>query len=327
MLKKIGKSALFFILMLVISALIIVIAVSRPTLVNSVEDQTELFVDKDILQKHVIYLSETAYPRNYINTDNLNIVADYIKNELSPYSEDISFQPYKVGERTYKNVIVKFGPDTDEIIIIGAHYDTHSDLPGADDNASGVAGLIELGRLLSTIELKRQVLLIGYTLEEPPFFNTEHMGSYVHAASIKNKTVKLMVSLEMIGYFSDEPNSQKFPIDLMGLIYPTVGNYIAVVDTLLANNAAGLKSSINKYTDLPAYSINAPSTIVGVDFSDHKNYWAFGYPAVMLTNTSFYRNTKYHTTQDTHDRLNYDLMAKVVYGLFKYVEKIGRESL
>ncbi|MCJ8312492.1 MAG: M28 family peptidase [Saccharospirillaceae bacterium] len=325
MLKKIFKTALIIILMLTACVLIIVIIISRPTFVTKVEDKTELFVDKDKLQQHVVFLSETAVPRDFYNPENLDNVADYIKNEFSMFADDIEFQQYVVGERSYRNVITKFGPQTDEIIIIGAHYDAHSTLPGADDNASGVAGLIELGRLLSTIELKQQVLLIAYTLEEDPFFNTQYMGSYVHAASIKNKTVKIMISFEMIGFFSDEPNSQKYPIDLLGLIYPTVGNYIGIVDSIGSNNAVGIKSSINKYTDLPAYSINAPSGIDGLDLSDHRSYLGFGYPAVMVTDTAYYRNTKYHTRQDTYDRLNYELMAKVVYGVFKYVEEIGNE--
>lgn len=187
-----------------------------------------------------------------------------------------------------------------------------------------MAGLIELGRLLSSVALERQVLLVAYTLEEPPFFASETMGSYVHASSLTSKKVKIMISLEMIGYFSDDPNSQNFPISLMSLIYPSQGNYIAIVDRLTANDAVRLKSAINKYTDLPAYSINAPASIVGVDFSDHRSYWHFGFPAIMVTDTSFYRNTAYHTKHDTHDRLNYVLMAKVVYGVFKYVQEIAR---
>ncbi len=171
--------------------------------------------------------------------------------------------------------------------------------------------------------MQHQVILVAYTLEEPPHFASKHMGSYVHASSVQDKKVKLMISLEMIGYFNNEANSQRFPISALSLLYPTQGNYIVVVDQFKNNDAVGLKSAINKYTDLPAYSINAPKSLVGIDYSDHRSYWKFDFPAVMVTDTSFYRNNAYHTPQDTHDRLNYQSMAKVVYGVFKHLEDIA----
>lgn len=216
-------------------------------------------------------------------------------------------------------MIAKFGPDSGAVIIVGAHYDTYANLPGADDNASGVAGLLELAKLLSTATLPTQVHLVAYTLEEPPYFATQHMGSYVHAASLQELDVKLMISLEMIGYFSEEENSQRYPINAMKLLYPSKGNFIAIVDEITGQRGAELKAAINKYTGLPAHSINAPRAMRGIDFSDHRNYWAFGIPAVMVTDTAFYRNDAYHTAEDTHDRLNYELMAEVVYGVFKYL--------
>ena len=149
------------------------------------------------------------------------------------------------------------------------------------------------------------------------------MGSAVHAKSLYDREIriKLMISLEMIGYFSDEEGSQDFPIKLMGLLYPNKGNYIAVVDQMFANNAGKLKTSINTYTSVPAYSINAPRSIPGVDFSDHMYYWNYGYPAVMITDTAFYRNKNYHTPNDTYEKLNYEKMSEVVYGVFKFLEK------
>ncbi len=299
------------------------LAITRPIYVSSVKDETDDFVEADNLVRHVRYLSEEAIPRSSKYPENLDKAAEYIKQELLSFTNEVSFQNYDVNNIGYKNVIASFGPDTDEVIVVGAHYDAFLRLPGADDNASGVAGLIELGRLLQSTELQHQVLLVAYSLEEPPHFAGESMGSYVHASSIENKKIKMMISLEMIGYFSDEPNSQSFPVSVMKLLYPTQGNYIAIVDKFRSNDAVGLKSAINKYTELPAYSINAPRSIVGIDFSDHRSYWAFGHPAVMVTDTSFYRNKAYHTKRDTYDRLNYQLMAKVVFGVFKYVQELS----
>ena len=168
--------------------------------------------------------------------------------------------------------------------------------------------------------------LVAYTLEEPPYFATEKMGSYVHASSMKNVDVKLMVSLEMIGYFSEEMGSQTYPVKLMNLFYPNKGNFIAIVDGLTTNNAVGLKTAINRYTNLPAYSINAPKSLTGIDFSDHRSYWSFGFPAIMITDTAFYRNEAYHTTEDTYDRLNYESMAKVTFGLFMYIKELNEDT-
>ncbi|WNO09531.1 M28 family peptidase [Teredinibacter sp. KSP-S5-2] len=326
MLSRMIKISLYVIATLSVCSIGIVLLISRPTYVFSVDDKTEEFIDLEKLKEHVLHLSTTFVPRNSSNLEDLNSASEYIKNKLSETTKNVTYQEYNVGDRRYRNVIASFGPETEEVTIVGAHYDAYSELPGADDNASGVAGLIELGRLLNTVELKQQVLLVAYTLEEPPYFASENMGSFVHASSLEGKKVRIMISLEMIGYFSDKPDSQDFPISLLSLVYPNQGNFIAIVDKFKTNDAVGLKSSINKYTDLPAYSINAPINIVGIDFSDHRNYWHFGYPAVMVTDTSFYRNKAYHTEHDTYDRLNYKLMAKVVFGVFKYVQEINGKT-
>ena len=281
-----------------------------------------LFVTPDDLKNRVIFLSQNALPRDSKHPDKLNKAADYIKTQFEQYSANVSYQTYLAGKHEFKNVIAEFGPDTADVIIVGAHYDAYGEHPAADDNASGVSGLIELGKLLQGVNLKNKVQLVAYTLEEPPHFGSEYMGSFVHASSLhENKTqVKLMISLEMIGYFSELPKSQSFPIPLLNLFYPNKGNFIAIVDRLWANDAAPLKVAINNYTSLDAYSINAPSQIPGIDYSDHRNYWLFDYPAVMVTDTSFYRNHHYHHAEDTYEKFNYEQMAKVIYGVFKYIQ-------
>jgi len=298
--------------------------IARPIYVSAQVDVTESYIDPLNLQRHVMFLSETMAPRSFSDLDNLNRVADYIHNEFSQTSKRVSFQHFQAQKIDYKNVIATFGPASDDVMVIGAHYDAYSDLPGADDNASGIAGLLELARLLSHLDLSasgRQIMLVAYSLEEPPYFASNKMGSYIHAESLQGKNVELMISLEMIGYFNEQEGSQDYPLPLMSLFYPNKGNFIAVVDSLGSNNAVAVKKAINQYTDLSAYSINAPSVVQGINFSDHRNYWDFGYPAVMITDTAFYRNKAYHTVDDTYERLNYQQLARVVFGVYKFIEQ------
>lgn len=321
------KSLFRILLLLSFCVALIFVVIARPAFVNKKKDESLDYVDPFILQRHVMFLSTTAAPRSFADPYNLNRVADYIHSNFSQQSANVSFQHFQAQDIDYKNVIAEFGPKSDNVIVIGAHYDAYSDLPGADDNASGIAGLLELARLFNTLKFSAaspQIILEAYSLEEPPYFASEKMGSYIHAESLQGKNVELMISLEMIGYFSEEQDSQTYPLPIMHLFYPDKGNFIAVVDGLMTNNARALKMAVNEYTSLSAYSINAPAVLKGVNFSDHRNYWAFGYPAVMLTDTSFYRNTAYHTPEDTYERLHYPHLARVVYGVFKFIEqKIG----
>ena len=326
--KKIINSFFRISIVFVISLTLLWMVISRPVYTSKELIEPEFSVDLKSLKTHVFFLSETLKPRNSENIQNLDKAANYIYENLIVSTSNVTFQKYEVNGKEYKNVIASFGPESNEVIVIGAHYDAYETHSGADDNASGIAGLIELGKLLGSQKLNNRVMLVAYTLEEPPFFSTENMGSFIHANSLKKKNIKIkiMISLEMIGYFSNENESQEYPVPMLSLFYPTKGNFIAVVDQLMSNNAVSVKSSINEYTNLPAYSINAPSYIPGIDFSDHRNYWQLDYPAVMVTDTAFYRNYAYHTSEDTYVRLNYENMGKVVYGIFKYIQKIDRKT-
>lgn len=304
------------------------IFIARPANFASGYHVPECRVDPLLLKDHVRKLSVDFVPRDSNHPENLLRAAEYIKNALRPSAANVALQSFKVQKQQFVNVVAEYGPETEEVFVVGAHYDVFSNLPGADDNASGVAGLIELGKLLQHLELRNRVELVAYSLEEPPYFASSDMGSAVHARSLQEqgKKVKLMIALEMIGYFSDEKDSQQYPAKLLELLYPSRGTFIAVVDQVVSNQARKVKSAINRFTDLPAYSINAPSFVPGIDFSDHRNYWAEGYPAVMVTDTAFYRNHAYHTENDTCDKLNYEKMAKVVYGIFKHIQAINESS-
>lgn len=310
------------IVFIVVCILLGFVAITWPNFPISNSPTPSDSVSAEALSAHVRYLSETCLPRDHENTQNLDKAAHYIQDSLNKSTEHVALQTFTAKGKNYNNVVAIYGPESEEIYVVGAHYDAYAELPGADDNASGVAGLIELGNLLGKTALKSRIILVAYTLEEPPYFRTEQMGSAVHAQSLAvNKTnVKLMISLEMIGYFTDEKNSQEFPIPIMRWLYPSEGNYIAVIDQLFANDASAIKKAINTHTNVPAYSINAPRSIPGVDFSDHMNYWNRDFPAVMVTDTAFYRNKNYHTPEDTFEKLDYEKMAQVVYGVFKYLE-------
>ncbi len=275
------------------------------------------------LEEHVRFLTETVHPRNYEETKNINAAADYIKQQLQKTGVEVSEQFFEAGGKRYRNISAHFGPKQESVMIIGAHYDSFSSTPGADDNASGVAGLLELALLLKNNPPAHAVELVAYTLEEPPFFQTENMGSAVHARSVKaaNRPVKVMISLEMIGYFNDEAGSQEYPISLMRAAYPTKGNYIGVIGQFSdIKETKRVKALMAGATDLPVYSINASTIVQGLDFSDHRNYWAEGYQAVMITDTAFFRNKNYHELTDTADTLDYHRMAKVVQGTYAVVQ-------
>jgi Zn-dependent M28 family amino/carboxypeptidase len=272
------------------------------------------------LREHVKILSESNPPRNFAHPQSLDKTAEYIAKKFEESGLVPQMQEFKVGKETYRNVIVRLGPDTGEYLVIGAHYDVCDDLPGADDNASGTAGLLELARLLGSLKdkLKRPVELVAYTLEEPPNFRSKNMGSYIPAQSMRlaNKNIKLMISLEMIGYFRNEMWSQKYPISAFYLLYPWVGNFINLIARPQEWGVMReVKSIFVAATDLPVRSANIPRIVRGMDFSDHLSYWSLDFPAMMITDTSFMRNQNYHRAEDLPETLDYRRMAEVVNGV------------
>lgn len=283
-------------------------------------------VDQTLLRRYVKALSVDYVPRDYTHPDQLDAAAGYIKTQFKKMGLNVEEQKFRVGGNEYQNLTVEFGPHSGTKIIVGAHYDAAGPYPGADDNASGVAALLELARLLRNQPLAKNITLVAYTLEELTPYGLDTMGSYRHAARERNNKseIELMIALEMLGYYTDRPDSQSYPLKLLHLFYPQRGNFIAVVDQLFSAWGRKIKIAMSRTADIPVYSINAPRFIRGVDFSDHRNYWEQGYPAVMITDTAFYRNLTYHTQADTFDRLNYQKMAEVVYGLYAFlIESAG----
>lgn len=288
----------------------------------------------DRLEAHVRMLTETLTPRDFGHRDNLNRVADYLCREFEAAGARVSRQPFRVQKLfEVQNVRAFFGSADLSLprVIVGAHYDAFNDYPGADDNASGVAGLLELARLLGQVpgkDLALPIELVSWCLEEPPFFRTPEMGSAVHARRLKvqGSPVKLAISLEMIGCFSDARGSQSFPVPFLRFYYPGRGDFITVVGDFANRKAVKqIRNAMRGATVLPVHSINAPRGLPGIDFSDHANYWNQGYAALMITDTAFYRNHRYHTATDTADTLDYGRMACVVAGTCEAVLRLARK--
>jgi Zn-dependent M28 family amino/carboxypeptidase len=275
----------------------------------------DVTIDAVALERHVRALAVRYYPRSIDNHAQLEAAGDYVLAEMRAAGAAAETQFVDVDGKQYRNFIARFGPADGPLLVIGAHYDSCGDTPGADDNASGVAALLELTRLLAAEPPTQSVELVAYTLEEPPYFRTESMGSFWHARELarQGREVRLMLSLETIGFYRDAPDTQEFPAPGVGLLYPDVGNFIAVVGAFRDFGAMRrVKGLFAGASDLPVETINAPASVPGVDFSDHASYWRFGMPAVMVTDTAFLRNPHYHAAGDTPETLDYARMAKVV---------------
>ncbi len=300
----------------------------------------------DRLKQHVNHLAQTIGERHFGRPGRLDLAADYIDGKWREAEYDPLFQKFTLTHpplvskwRTrhgfdkkalsFRNVIAKLKGASDENIIVGAHYDTASGTPGADDNASGIAVLIEVARFLKkkylaggaplagAAPLKKNVTFVAFTNEEPPFSRTSAMGSahFVKSALQKDEKIDFMLCLEMVGFYIDQPRSQSYP-PFLKYFYPDRGNFIAVVGNLRSRSyVKQVKQIFEQETRIAVESLSAPRWVRGVDFSDHMNFWARGIPAVMITDTAFYRNPHYHQPSDTLQTLDFEKMAEVATGI------------
>ncbi|HTR05026.1 MAG TPA: M28 family peptidase [Thermoanaerobaculia bacterium] len=293
---------------------------TQPVVSRRVTRGGEAPPDPARIERRVRKLVEEFHPRDGGHPENMQRAAEWIAGELRAAGGAVSEQRFETAGAAYVNVVAAYGPDTPEVVVVGAHYDVAGEMPGADDNASGVAGLLELAELLSGATPSRRVELVFFALEEAPYFGTPGMGSEVYASALEKsgRRVRAMLCLEMIGCFTDAPGSQQLPFGVLKLFYPTRGNFVAVVGSA---GGAGIvrrvKAAMREASDLPVFSINAPRFVRGVDLSDHATFWNRGLPAVMITDTAFYRNPRYHTPADTPGTLDYRRMAEVVSGVRK----------
>jgi hypothetical protein len=276
------------------------------------------------LEADVKFLCALKPARSNASVSSLDSAAAYIISELKKAGYAPDEQKFTADGKSYKNVICSFGPDGAERFILGAHYDVCGEQAGADDNASGVAGLLELARHLKkqSPALNYRIDMVFYTLEEPPHFRRPTMGSAVHAKYLFDNKIRVkgMISLEMIGYFSEEKGSQQYPLGILKLFYPSKANFIAVVGKMGQGRfLRKIKRSMKGACGIGVRSINAPTFVTGIDFSDHLNYWKYGYDALMITDTSFYRNANYHQPSDLPSTLNYNKMGEVVKGVYNVI--------
>lgn len=280
--------------------------------------------NKNDLYKHVEFLTTLRPYRTYLNLDSLRKVTDYISSQMAMSGLEIHEQKWLAKGREYSNIIGCWAPEKEQRLIIGAHYDVCGNQPGADDNASAVAGLLETARMLSEDQpdLSYGVDFVAYCLEEPPFFATPEMGSYIHAKSLKDEDVNVlgMVCYEMIGYFSDESGSQPYPDLVLAQLYPDTGNFIIVV------GIQAYEEFNHKFYDLMStdsaidvQKITFPDRGGLASMSDHINYWKFGFPALMINDTSFLRNPHYHEVTDDIDTLDFDKMKEVINSTYQAV--------
>lgn len=286
---------------------------------NNPVQKSPVPADINLVKSHLTALTQTPEFRNHKNLDQLNAIADYIKQDFSKYGDSTAFQEYNVDGKIYKNVITSFGTQHQKRIIIGAHYDVCGDQQGADDNATGVTALLELARMFKGQKLNYRIDLVAYTLEEPPYFRTENMGSHIHSQYLKDHNIDVygMASVEMIGYFKDEKDSQSYPLGILSWVYGNKGDFITLVKKFGAGDFVNnFRTQFKEANQIKTETFTAPKFVKGTDFSDHLNYWKFGYSALMITDTSFFRNKNYHEPTDTVETLDLPRMTKVIDGIF-----------
>ena len=273
----------------------------------------------DNLKRHVAALAGRIGERNVWRPEAMAAAAGYIQERFEDAGYTVNVQPFTSRGLTVNNIeaVLPGQGAADEIIVVGAHYDSVADSPGADDNASGVAALLELARLLAGTTLPRTVRFVAFANEEAPFFYGDEMGSNLYAAraQAQGEHVEAMLSLETLGYFTDQPGSQKYPFPF-SYLYPDTGNFIGFVGNLssrsLVRKAVG---AFRASTAFPSEGVAAPSGIEGIHWSDHWSFWEAGYPAIMVTDTAPFRYPYYHTAKDTPAQLDYNGLARVTGGL------------
>jgi Zn-dependent M28 family amino/carboxypeptidase len=279
------------------------------------------------LRRHVSHLAGEIGERHVLRPEALHAAERYIADTLRGLGYAVARQNYEAQGVDCANLEATIAGSArgGEIVLAGAHYDTVPGSPGADDNASGVAAILELARMLRDAQPARTVRLVAFVNEEPPFFFWGEMGSkvYARAARAGGDDIRVMLSLEMLGCYSDEPGSQDYP-PLLKHFYPKQGDYIAFVSNLRSRHA--LRRAFDAFRagcDFPAEKLAAPALVPGVSWSDQLSFWREGYPAAMVTDTAFYRYRHYHRPTDTPEKLDYDRMAQVVEGLARALQRLA----
>jgi len=286
---------------------------------------------RERLREHVTELAEVIGERNVWHPAALERAAGYLAGELGKSGFRVAEHPYRAEGRIVRNLAAEL-PGTgrgEEIVVVGAHYDSVVGSPGANDNGSGAAALLEIARLLAGSRPERTVRFVLFVNEEPPFFQTTEMGSWVHARGARGRKERIvaMLSLETIGYYSDAKGSQRYPFPLH-LFYPDTGNFLGFVGDLASRALVGeCVGRFREMSGFPSESAAVPRWTPGVDLSDHWAFWREGYPALMVTDTAMFRYPYYHMPEDTPEKVDYRRLGQVVAGLTEVVAYLARPAV
>ncbi|HET9426030.1 MAG TPA: M28 family peptidase [Gemmatimonadaceae bacterium] len=279
------------------------------------------------LRAHVEMLAGRIGERNYMRLGALDSAATYVHQVFAALGYTVTEQTYVAGGKTYRNIeaVLPGRSRAKEIVLVGGHYDSVFDSPGADDNASGMASVLELARLMRSVAGERTLKFVAFANEEPPFFYSDSMGSlvYARAARARGDDIVAMLSMETLGYYTDSAGTQKYP-PILGWFYPDRGSYVGVVGNI------GSRSLVHRVirdfrasAQFPSAGAAAPTQLPGIAWSDHWSFWQAGYDAVMITDTAPFRNPNYHEISDRPASLDYDRMARAVHGVAAAVRSLA----
>jgi hypothetical protein len=279
------------------------------------------------MRRHVEVLAGEIGERNVQRWEGLNRAAHYIQTVWEKERFKVERQEFEVLSRTVCNLECEIAGagSGEELIIVGAHYDSVTGSPGANDNGTGVAAILEMARTLKGAKPSKSIRFVAFVNEEPPYFQTANMGSYHYSRRCKQRAERIaaMLSVETIGYYSSEPGSQQYPYPL-DLVYPKQGDFIGFVSNMdSADLLQQCIASFRSHTRFPSEGIAGPEDLQGIDWSDQWAFWKDGYPAIMITDTAVYRYPQYHTQFDLPDKVDYDGCARVAAGLSRVVTDLA----
>jgi Zn-dependent M28 family amino/carboxypeptidase len=271
------------------------------------------------LHQHILVLAGIIGERNLTRSAALERSAQYIERQFRNMGYSVKLQTYSTGGKQVRNIIaeIKGHREPQSILIVGAHYDSIEGSPGANDNASGVAAMLELARMLAKKAPASSIRFVAFVNEEPPYFKTPDMGSRVYVDRMQSKSIRIvgMLSLETMGYYRSGKKTQHYPFPF-NYFYPQRGNFIAFVGNLHSRDFLHRSLSLfRQHTQFPSEGVAAPAWIPGIDWSDHGSFWQKAYPALMVTDTALFRYPHYHSDKDLPQYINFDYLARVVTGL------------
>jgi hypothetical protein len=300
-------------------------SVARPIL--GADTQQEIVALEGRLMAHVELLGRTIGERHLGRPRALQKAAEYIRQVWGDQGLAVTEERFEVGGQPCLNLITQLPghQQSGELLVVGAHYDSVYGSPGANDNGTGVAALLEMSRQLRDHPLARTVRLVAFVNEEPPYFLTDEMGSRVYARGARRRGERIlgMLSLETIGYYSGAHGSQHYPAPF-GMLYPDTGNFLAVVGNLASRRlVVDFMTQFMSATDFPVEGVATFEGVPGINWSDHSSFWAEGYPAIMLTDTAPFRYAEYHTAQDLPERVTRREFARAAHGIVEAVRRLA----